>query len=131
MTGRIKTKFHYRDCTEPTMASEKSQSQSFHFRIYGISTSAISSPLSMAMAFPLVGSSSHFVLSRWIISSHLACCVFIESGCRCLILESRHLFLCLFVIENGGLLFRRTYARGRTSDTVRVWSDVLFFALSS
>ena len=93
-----------RDCREPTMASRKSQSQSFHFCIYGISSSAISSPLSMAMEFPLAGPSSRFMLSRWIVSSHLVCCFFLESGCQCLSLESRHLCPHLFVIENGGRL---------------------------
>ena len=86
------------------MAGGQSQSQSFHFSIYGISGSAISSPLSMAMEFPLAGPSSRFVLSRWNVSSHLMCCVFLESGCQCLSLESRHLFLRLFVIENDGRL---------------------------
>ena len=86
------------------MAGDQSQSQFFHFSIYGISASAISSPLSMAMEFPLAGPSSHFVLSRWIAPSRLVCCVFLESGCRCLSLESRHLCPHLFVIENGGCL---------------------------
>ena len=86
------------------MVGRQSQSQSFHFSIYGIFASAISPPLSMAMEFPLAGPSSHFVLSRWIVSSSLLCCVFPEYGCWCLSLESRNLFLRLFVIENGGFL---------------------------
>ena len=86
------------------MAGGKSQSQSFHFSIYGIFAFAISSPLSMAMEFPLAGPSSHFMISRWIVSSRLVCCVFLESGCRCLSLESRHHFPRLFVIVNGGRL---------------------------
>ena len=86
------------------MEGRQSRSQSFHLIIYGISTSAISSPLSMAMEFLLAGPCSRFVLSRWIVSSRLVCCVFLESGCPCLSLESRHLFPRLFVIENGGRL---------------------------
>ena len=116
------------------MVGGKSQSQSFHFNIYGISASAISSPLSMAMEFPLVGPFSRFVLSRWIISSHLVCCVFLESGCQCLSLESRHLFLHLFVIENGGrlkgkwirwldMILYMIFIYGRTS----VFSPFVFF----
>ena len=41
---------------------------------------------------------------KMIISSCLVCCVFLESGCQCLSLESRHLCPRLFVIENGGRL---------------------------
>ena len=104
----FKTFVHFglnREWREPaTMAGEQSQSQSFHFSIYGISASAISSPLSMAMEFLLAGPSSRFVLSRWIVSSCLVCFFFLEFGCRCLSLKSRHLCLCLFVIENGGRL---------------------------
>ena len=93
-----------REWREPTMVGGQSKSQYFNFNIYGISASAISSPLSMAMAFPLADSSSCFVLSRWIISSRLVCCVFLESGCWCLSLESRNICLHLFVINNGGCL---------------------------
>ena len=103
----FKTFVHFglnREWREPTMAGGQSQSQSFHFSIYGISGSAISSPPSMLMEFPLARPSSCFVLSRWIASSRLVCCVFLESGCRCLSLESRHLYPRLFVIENGGRL---------------------------
>ena len=117
------------------MAGGQSQSQSFHFSIYGISTSTISSPLSMAMEFPLAGPSSRFVLSRWIVSSRLVCCVFLESGCRCLSLESRHVYSCLFVIENGGHLKGKwirgldmipsmIFIYGRTS----VFSPFVFFS---
>ena len=116
------------------MAGGKSQSQSFHLSIYGISTSTISSPLSMAMEFPLAGPCSCFVLSRWIVSSHLVCCVFLESGCRCLSLESRHLCPRLFVIENGGrlegkwirgfdMILSMIFIYGRTS----VFSPFVFF----
>ena len=103
----FKTFVHFglnREWREQTMAGEQSQSQSFHFSIYCISGFAISSPLSMAMEFPLAGPYPRFVLSRWIVSSRLVCCVFLEFGCRCLSLESRHLFLRLFLIENGGRL---------------------------
>ena len=103
---------------EPTMASGQSQSQSFHFSIYGISASTISSPLSMAMEFPLAGPCSRFVLLRWIVSSRLVCCVFLEYGCPCLSLESRNLFLRLFVIENGGRLDRKW-----------IWKDICSNAL--
>ena len=57
-----------------------------------------------AHGISLVGLSSRFVLSRWIVSSCLVCCVFLEYGCLCLSLESRHLCPRLFVIENGGRL---------------------------
>ena len=116
------------------MAGRQSQSQSFHFIIYGISTSAISSPLSMAMEFMLAGSSSRFVLSRRIVSSHLVCCVFLESGCRCLSLESRHLCPRLFVMENGSrlkgkwirgldMILSMIFIYGRTS----IFSPFVFF----
>ena len=117
------------------MAVGQSQSQSFHFSIYGISGSAISSPLSMAMEFLLAGPSSRFVLSRWIVSSRLVCCVFLEYGCRRFSLESRHLCPRLFVIENGGLLegkwirgldmiLSMIFIYGRTS----VFSPFVFFS---
>ena len=62
------------------------------------------------------------------------CCVFLESGCQCLSLESRHLFLRLFVIENGGrlegkwirwldMILSMIFIYGRTS----VFSPFVFF----
>ena len=116
------------------MAGGQSQSQSFQFSIYGIFGSTISSPLSMAMEFPLAGPSSRFMFLRWIVSSLLVCCVFLESGCRCLSLESRHLYPRLFVIENGGrfegkwirgldMILSMIFIYGRTS----VFSPFVFF----
>ena len=131
----FKTFVHFglnREWRESTIG--QSQSQSFHFSIYGIFGSAISSPLSMAMEFPLAGPSSRFVLSIWIASSHLVCCVFLELGCQCLSLESRHLCPRLFVIENGGrlegkwirgldMILSMIFIYGRTS----VFSPFVFF----
>ena len=62
------------------------------------------------------------------------CCVFLEYGCQCLSLESRHLFLRLFVIENSGclegkwirwldMILSMIFIYGRTS----IFSPFVFF----